>query len=118
MFILNPANKYGNLFEWHIVVIQACTNHNLGIYSVNCKMPHNRINQMLQVAYQIHLFLDLFQENPACTKNNNSDKLLLTSLADQIENNRVRESNYWTQARDQESKKMLLKTFSYGDKSD
>jgi hypothetical protein len=37
------------------------------------------------------LILPLLQENPACTKNNHRDKLLLTSLADQIENTRIRE---------------------------
>ena len=33
----------------------------------------------------------LLQENPACTKNNNRDKLLLTSLADTLENTRGRD---------------------------
>ena len=36
----------------------------------------------------IHL---LFQENPLCTKNNNRDKLLLTSMADQVDNIRGRQ---------------------------
>ena len=30
------------------------------------------------------------KENPACRKNNHRDKLLLTSLADQLENTRIR----------------------------
>ena len=58
------------------------------------------------------LFISLFQENPACTKNNNRDKLLLTSLADQIENNRVRESNYRTKTREQESKNIVSNPIS------
>ena len=33
----------------------------------------------------------LFQENPLCTKNNNRDKLLLTSMADQVDNIRGRQ---------------------------
>ena len=43
--------------------------------------------------------LDKLQENPGCTKNNNRDKLLLTSLAEQIENSRGREKNYRTENR-------------------
>ena len=30
--------------------------------------------------------ISILQENPLCTKNNNRDKLLLTSMADQVEN--------------------------------
>ena len=33
----------------------------------------------------------MFQENPKCTKNNNRDKLLLTSLADQLDLGRGRD---------------------------
>ena len=33
----------------------------------------------------------MFQENPKCTKNNNRDKLLLTSLADQLDMGRGRD---------------------------
>ena len=66
-------------------------------------VPHNK--KKIKPIYL--LFIYLFQENPACTKNNNRDKLLLTNLADQIENNRVRESNYRTQTRDQESKNIV-----------
>jgi hypothetical protein len=47
----------------------------------------------------------LFQENPACTKNNHRDKLLLTSLADQIEKNRIREKHDRKRTR---AKKMKL----------
>ena len=37
------------------------------------------------------MFHTISQENPLCTKNNNRDKLLLTSMADQVENIRGRQ---------------------------
>merc|ERR1711892_868567 len=47
---------------------------------------------LLLVDYEwCHVLYKNNTENPLCTKNNNRDKLLLTSLADQIENKKRKE---------------------------
>jgi hypothetical protein len=52
----------------------------------------------------------MLQENPACTKNNHRDKLLLTSLADQIENTRIRKKQSRTKSKENKTKLLEKRT--------